>query len=220
MIALDDGDYATAAEQLAPVAAICPIDEIGSRALLLLAAAELDGRNPDGRPDAAAELAAFHLSRSDRDDWSGAMAEELYMIALDLGGDPVAVEDIPDAGIIWTRYLSGDISALGAELEAGAEVEAASEAEIERAERARAAARIADGAESGPRCRVPDPRDDLVMPELERTPIARRAARPSDQQPAAVPDDVRALQAEVQRLRSELASREQELDRIRRTLRP
>lgn len=77
------------------------------------------------------------------------------------------------------------------------------------------------GAEGGPRCRVPDVRDDLVMPELERTPIASRTAPGAQaQQPAALSSDVRALQAEVQRLRGELASREQELDRIRRTLRP
>lgn len=228
LAALDDGDYTGAAEQFAPVAAICPTDELGSRALLLLAASELDGRNADGRPDAAAELAAFRLARAERDDWSGALARELYVIALDLGADPIAAEEIPDAGIIWTRYLAPDAEAAAAVAD---EAEAdtldtdgtVAEARAARTERARAAAAIAAGADGGPRCRVAAVRDDLVMPELDRTPIAQRSGAParSPQQPAAaLTDDVRALQAEVQRLRSELASREQELDRIRRTLRP
>lgn len=219
LLALDDGDYAAAAAQLAPVAAICPTDDLGARALLLLAAAELDGRNPDGRANAAAELAAFQLSRSG-DEWSGFMASELYMIALDLGADPIALEDIPDARVIWTRYLATDTPAgdpLGDEAERDTLVSGGA-AEAERAERARQAAAIAAGADSGPRCRVPGVRDDLVMPVLERSPIASRATPRA--QPAAMSDDVRALQAEVQRLRAELASREQELDRIRRTLRP
>lgn len=224
LAALDDGDYAGAAEQFAPVAAICPTDELGSRALLLLAASELDGRNADGRPDAAAELAAFHLARSEREDWSGALAEELYMIALDLGADPIEPEEVPDAGVIWTRYLettAAGAAVLGDEPEADTLAGAVAEEAVERRERAQAAAVIAAGADGGPRCRVPDVRDDLVMPQLERTAIARRSAPAPAQQPAvALTDDVRALQAEVQRLRSELASREQELDRIRRTLRP
>ena len=223
LAALDDGDYAGAAEQFAPVAAICPVDELGSRALLLLAASELDGRNPDGRANAAAELAAFHLSRNGRDAWSGALAEELYVIAVDLGADPIPVDEVPDARVIWTRYLEtgdGAKTALGDEAEVDTVVGTVAEVEAERAERARAAAMIAAGADGGPRCRIPDVRDDLVMPELGRTAVARRPA-PAQQQPAAaLPADVRALQAEVQRLRSELASREQELDRIRRTLRP
>lgn len=222
--ALDDGDYAAAAEQLAPVAAICPSDELGSRALLLLAAAELDGRNADGRPDAAAELAAFHLARTDEDDWSGALAEELYVIALDLGADPIEPDEVPDAGVIWSRYLAtvaAEAAVLGDEAAVDTLAGADARAERERETRARRAAAMTAGAEGGPRCRVPDVRDDLVMPELERTPIASRTAPGAQaQQPAALSSDVRALQAEVQRLRGELASREQELDRIRRTLRP
>ena len=228
MAALDEGDYARAANQLAPVAAICPVDELGARALLLLAAAELDGRNAEGRPDAAAELAAFHLARSHPEDWAGAMAEELYLIALDLGADPIPAEAIPDAGVIWTRYLETADRAepMGDEQEsdtlAAAQDEDAAEDGATRAARRRTAAAIAADAEAGPRCRVPDVRDGFVMPVLERTPLARRSAgaQPSQQSGAGLSSDVRALQAEVQRLRSELASREQELDRIRRTLRP
>src|SRR5688500_6139842 len=144
LLALDDGEYAAAAAQLAPVAAICPTDDLGARALLLLAAAELDGRNPDGRANAAAELAAFQLSRSG-DDWSGSMASELYMIALDLGADPIAREDIPDARVIWTRYLATGDTAAGDPLgdEAERDTLVSGGAEAERAERARQAAAIA-----------------------------------------------------------------------------
>lgn len=224
LAALDNGEYAAAAQRLAPVAAICPVDELGSRALLLLAAAELDGRNPDGEPDAAAELAAFQLSRSGPDDWTGALAAELYTIALDLGADPIAVEDIPDEGVIWRRYLEG-ATPLGDDAEsrpaanpdAAADVEAGADAEAD----AQAAAAAQDAA-SGPRCNVRRARSDLVMPELGRTPISAQvaSARGAGRDPAPLTDDVRALQAEVQRLRTELASKEQELDRIRRTLRP
>ncbi|HEX6588975.1 MAG TPA: hypothetical protein VF039_08130 [Longimicrobiales bacterium] len=227
MAALDEGDYALAANQLAPVAAICPVDELGARALLLLAAAELDGRNAESRPDAAAELAAFHLARSHPEDWAGAMAEQLYLIALDLGADPIPADAIPDAGVIWTRYLetADGGEPMGDEQESdtlAATEDGAAEDGAARAARRRTAAAIAADAEAGPRCRVPDVRDGFVMPELERTPLARRsaAAQPGQQPAAGLSSDVRALQAEVQRLRAELASREQELDRIRRTLRP
>lgn len=224
--ALDSGEYAEAAQRLAPVAAICPVDELGSRALLLLAAAELDGRNPDGEPDAAAELAAFQLSRSGADDWTGALAAELYTIALDLGADPIAVEDIPDEGVIWRRYLEGT-APLGDDAEgtpaANADADAAARADVEaEADAGAQAAAAAQEASSGPLCNVRGARSDLVMPELGRTPISAQiaSARGAVRDPAPLTDDVRALQAEVQRLRTELASKEQELDRIRRTLRP
>lgn len=240
--ALEAGDYDAAAERLAPVAAICPVDALGSRAMLLLAAAELDGRNPAGRADAAAEMAAFQLARAG--GWEGALAERIYTIALDFGADPIAVEDIPDARVIWTRYLGDeDGMAAGAPLDADAaavddvapaDSALAADVPADEAERrvymaeaqaaARAARRMSDAADAGPRCTVPAVAVGLTMPELDGTPLAhRRAAAPpvATGRPALeLSADVRALQQEVERLRNELSQKDQELDRIRRTLQP
>ena len=224
--ALDRGDHAAAAARLAPVAAICPVDATGRRAVLLLAAAELDPRNGAGRPNAAAELAAFYLGRAYDDSWERALAVELYTLALDYGAQPVDGRAIPGAGIIWAHYLGNAAGEAPLGVSADSAVGGAPVAALTDAEPTSAPAEpepVAAPGEGGPRCDVPAADERLVLPTLTREPIVARgdAAAPAADDAAPIASgDVRALNAEIDRLRAELARRDQELERIRRTLRP
>ncbi|HUF11620.1 MAG TPA: hypothetical protein VMN78_00805 [Longimicrobiales bacterium] len=220
--ALDLGDFSLAAGHLAPVAAICPVDETGRRAMLLLAAGELDPRNPDGRPDAAAELTAFQIARPGQaEPWAAVLAAELYALSLDYGADAIPPNDPPDVGVIWSRYLDdGDFAARRA---APAREPVGAEADdTARADVAVAAVVAPPAVESprngGPLCDVPSPIRGLTLPELTGPPAG--AGRRGEPGTPGAGEDARALMAEVDRLRAQLAEKEQELDRIRRTLRP
>lgn len=222
--ALEQGDYTVAIERIAPVAAICPTDALGRNAMLLLATAELDPRNPDGRAEAAAELAAFQLTRRHEGEWEGALAAQLYTLALDYGATPIEAGAVPDERVIWDRYLDPDVTQTP--LGADAEGETPSATAIAQEARADATTRqVSDAADGGPICDVREADDDIALPELGREPLALRTAPAA---PAAAPSqpapsgsaDTRELQAEVERLRAELERKDQELDRIRRTLRP
>lgn len=195
--------------------------------MLMMAAAELDPRNSGGRPSVAAELAAFQLARpSASEAWIEPLAAELYVLALDYGADSIRTGAVPGALVLWSRYL-----------EASAPVPSVPPVTSEAPLGASAGAGVADPtgeplmpraavgapASGGPLCDVPDADPDLVMPELTQTPMVVRAQAPAGERPAPIPtgsEDIRALMEENDRLRAELARKEQELDRIRRTLRP
>lgn len=213
--ALKEADFGAAVRHLATVAAICPVDGSGRRAMLMLAAAELDPRNRARRPNVAAELAAFQLARPHEEDaWVAPLAAELYVLALDYGADSIPRGRVPGALVLWSRYFD--------EGEAGTEgTPVTSEAPLGVAPGGAHPA-VAVPRSGGPLCDVPDADLDLVLPELTRAPARVRAG--ANGRPAAPAgggaEDVRALMAEVDRLRAELAAKDQELDRIRRTLRP
>lgn len=238
--ALDRADFDLATHQLATVAAICPTDRPGRRAMLLLASAELDPRNPDRRPDVAADLAAFQIARPDREEpWTTPLAREIYTVALDYGADPVAPDSLPGSVVIWSSYFDEALAEGNAAADA-ARVAAADSAAADPGPPAAAdpadeamgvpvsglAATPEAPAAGGPLCTVPPARVLTALPELTRTPLVARVQREGEAPapPAApagqVSGDVRALMEEVDRLRAELASKDQELDRIRRTLRP
>ena len=216
--ALEAADFRAAVERLAPIAAVCPTDALGRRAMLLLAAAELDPRNAEGRADAAAELAAFQLARAPRGEWEGTLATQLYLLALDHGAEPIEGSTVPDASIVWSRFLPADTideHPLGVAADTGAIVAS----RLVGADSTPAVA-PAEPPAGGPRCTVAPVRNDLVMPRLTRPSLASQAAAPRAAAASGDNADSRALAAEVERLRAELARKEQELDRIRRTLRP
>jgi hypothetical protein len=60
-------------------------DELGQRALLALAAWELDPRNPRRRLWAAADLSALYLGADGVSSWTVPVAETLYLLAQELG---------------------------------------------------------------------------------------------------------------------------------------
>lgn len=227
--ALEQAEFESASQRLATVAAICPVDGVGRRAMLLLAAAELDPRNGAGRVDVAAELTAFQLARpSTSEPWAASLAREIHVIALDYGATGVAATEIPGPGVLWTRYFEGRAQAddrAAARTPAGEELVADDAEEADDGDAAGVAGQpVATEPRGGPLCDVPAADSRITMPELTRRPVVAGGepdqGAPARPAPAADPADVRALTAEVNRLRAQLAATEQELDRIRRTLRP
>lgn len=83
--ALASGDYATARTDLAWVAEHYNHETIGQRALLILAAVEMDPRNPTRRTDVGSDLAASFLRLPERDTWVDPVAQTLYLQSLELG---------------------------------------------------------------------------------------------------------------------------------------
>lgn len=100
--AIDEGDFTKARRRLLVLAHDCapPSAKIKDRAALLLASVELDVRNPSGRPDAAASVAARMLARSTPGDPDAALARVLYTLALDRGAKPID----PDSELIRPGY--------------------------------------------------------------------------------------------------------------------
>lgn len=215
---MEAGETRVALDRLATVAAMCPVDGPGRRSLLLMAALELDPGYAQRRPDVAAQLAAFQLARpSESERWVAPLAREIYTIALDYGATPIDSAGIPDASVIWAAYFPTLPDSAGARLPLGVDTTAAAPAH------GLASPPPATGSRGGPLCEVGEPRAGVVLPRLTGAPVVTRAQangsaapRPATTDPA----DTRALMAEVERLRGELARKEQELDRIRRTLRP
>jgi hypothetical protein len=90
-------DFAGARALLLPVYRQHWASPVGQQALLALAALEVDPRNPERRPEAAAELLARYLGIEAAPEWTVPVAESLYLVALELGGEPAAARVEADA---------------------------------------------------------------------------------------------------------------------------
>ncbi len=173
--ALDTADYGRAARQLTAAYQASPDDEDGRHALLALAAAELDPRNPQRRMDEGARLAGGYLRLRTEERWVAPAASTLYLMALELGA-------------VTARADSAQAQADSARAEAGAAQ--------------RTLARV-----------------DRALPRLPGEPITVRLARLQAERDT--------LQARVHQLDDALAEKDrqlaektEEIQRIRRTLRP
>lgn len=80
--------YARAEGVLRVLASSCENGPRGRQSLLLLAALQLDPRNPAASPDSAAVMAARYLALPDAVASARPLAENLYVLALELGADP------------------------------------------------------------------------------------------------------------------------------------
>jgi len=89
LLAAGHGALDEAAAELRHLASRCESGPWGQEALLLLAALELSPGNPEGSPDAAAAILARYYQLSTVPARSLALAETMYLLALDLGADPV-----------------------------------------------------------------------------------------------------------------------------------
>lgn len=85
---LEAGRYPEASVALREIASRCESGDRGRHALLLLAALDLDPRNPEAEPDSAALMAARFLSLPDLPVDERPLGQTLYVLALDRGGDP------------------------------------------------------------------------------------------------------------------------------------
>ena len=83
--------FTVARNDLQWLAARCEAGAHGRRALLLLAAAELDPQNPRGSPHRAAWAAANYLLLPDAEDEHVPLARTLYRLAIDRGATPADV---------------------------------------------------------------------------------------------------------------------------------
>lgn len=79
-------DFVSARTDLLQLAAGCETSDERQRALLLLAAAELDPGNPRGSTDDAARLAASYLTLPEAPLGELALARAVYRLAIDRGG--------------------------------------------------------------------------------------------------------------------------------------
>lgn len=83
--ALEARDYAQARTLLEPIYREHWQESVGQQALLTLVAAELDGRNPDRRLWAAADMAARLLNIDNLQPWMVPLSESYYLLAVELG---------------------------------------------------------------------------------------------------------------------------------------
>lgn len=84
LAAAQRGDFPAAHRALSWVIENHGSEPIGQRALLTVAALEMDPRNPQRRLALGADLAGAYLSTR-TEDWSQPVAQTLYLIALELG---------------------------------------------------------------------------------------------------------------------------------------
>jgi hypothetical protein len=85
--ALGRGDYRLAHEQLSWVAQHYAHEQVGQRALLTLAALEIDPRNPGRRINVAADLAASYLRLPENTPWMRPVAQTLYLLGLEMAAE-------------------------------------------------------------------------------------------------------------------------------------
>ena len=103
--ALAARDYDAAYARFFEVVELCGNTPLGQQALLLIAASQLDPRNPDPRRNVAAASTAVLLGE-ESPSWVGLFAESLYLIALKLGATKPSPTD-PEAWDISWRLRSG-----------------------------------------------------------------------------------------------------------------
>src|SRR5690606_28231557 len=87
LAALAANDRVTADEHLRWVYERHANEPVGKRALIAMASAELDPRNPTRRLWASAERAALFLAHEDAPRWLQPVAETLCLLALELGAN-------------------------------------------------------------------------------------------------------------------------------------
>ena len=99
--ALMNEDFESARPHLMALASQCQAGEHGRRAVLMLAASELDPGNGSGSPATAAELARGYLLLPDAPREEIVLARALYRVAADLGGleETTAAAESTGAGL-------------------------------------------------------------------------------------------------------------------------
>lgn len=99
--ALGSRDYTAAHARLLEVVELCGGAPLGQQALLLIAAAELDPRNPDPRRSLAAESTSLLLGELGSEAWARQLAESFYLIGRKLGARQLGAEDTEALELGW-----------------------------------------------------------------------------------------------------------------------
>ncbi len=108
--ALAKRNYDAAYAHLLDVVELCGGTPLGQQALLLIAAAELDPRNPDPRRGLAVQSAALLLDEIQDGSWLRQFTESLYLISLRLGATRPGPAD-PDAAELGWRLMGREAAA-------------------------------------------------------------------------------------------------------------
>jgi chemotaxis protein histidine kinase CheA len=213
--ALEQQDYRAAYDDLTWVYSHHWNEPLGRRALLALVAAELDPRNRSRRLGVGAELAAAHLRLVEAPQWTEPVAETLYLLALELGAaEERLARAEADKAMAEAQAIQAEQQEQKAR-EGEREAEAKAQRAETKAEQARKEAKQAEVEAAQAKRQARQARAE-----------ADRAERPLPRLPGpTVPARVGELRAErdrlseqVRSLKRELSEREQELERIRKTL--
>lgn len=210
LVALESADYNIAYDNLLEVRSVCGDSPLGQQALLVLAAAELDPRNPERQIELAAEFAAHYLGLPNRAAWAQPLAESLYLMSMEIGASD-AVGTMLGDGSEDGEPVTAMVATAGPN---------DSSATDPRAERAEALRRAVFGFVPNPvptKCgvdwqQVSDTKAAIVLPVLPLSPVTERIAELEQERVDLMQRQGR-LEDEVERLETELA-------RIRETLRP
>jgi hypothetical protein len=90
--ALEERQYLEAYERFTEVYTLHPREPLGGRAMLALAAMELDPRNPGRRLDVGAAILGRYFSGEAISSWQRPLIETTYLMALELGASEYRVE--------------------------------------------------------------------------------------------------------------------------------
>lgn len=214
LVALEEADYNIAYDNLLEVRSVCGDSPLGQQALLVLAAAELDPRNPQRQIELAAEFAAHYLGLPNRAAWAQPLAESLYLLSMEIGAsDAVGTllgegDDAPDADSEPVTTLAST----GGPIDSSA-----TDPAVERAETLRRAVFGFVPKTVPTECgvswqQIGDPDANTQLPILPLSPVTERIAELEQERV-----DLMRQQGELE---SEIESLQAELARIRETLRP
>jgi hypothetical protein len=197
--ALETGNFSAARTDLGWVYAHCPATEDGRTALLLLATSHLDPRNGDRRPDIAAAMAAHVLGLTERMSTLRSAGTSLFLLSREQGAPAPDPRMLSEAAAEVARAGEG----------CGAETARASlvllEAAVSASDTTASPAEADSAAGSLPTLVAPTVPQRIASVELERDSLASLVGE---------------LEEQVRALRERVSIQQQELERIRRTLRP
>lgn len=199
--------YSEAFEDLSWVYLNCPGREAGARALVALAALELDPRNRGARPHVGTELLARAIRSPGTPRWSRPLVETSFLTTLALGAphpEPPATAEPADS-------MEDDPlpDSLAGEEVAGEEIQEAFPVPSPTREAA-----YGCGAPIEPNAWTPPPLPELPGPTM----VALLADAEADRDSLASRADT--LQTQLEAVQEQLTATRNELERIRRTLKP
>ena len=192
--ALDLGNFSAARTDLGWVYTRCPATEDGQAALLLLGTSYLDPRNEDRRPDLAAAIGAHVVGLAPSGSVLASSGAALYLLASEHGAPPARSEPLRDAAR-EVREAEPGCSDGPARVRLTLIESASAGAEEE-------GTAAADWLPTPPAATVPG---RIAAVTEERDSLATLVAE---------------LEEQVRALSGRVAVQQQELERIRRTLRP
>ncbi|MEN8375593.1 MAG: hypothetical protein ABFS34_09105 [Gemmatimonadota bacterium] len=197
--ALELGNFSAVRTDLGWVYAHCPATEDGHTALLLLAASHLDPRNGDRRPHVAAAMAAHVLGLTNRTSTLRSAGTSLFLLSREHGAP------VPDPRMLTEAAAEVARAGQGCKAETAGASLVLLEAALSAADTTATPAGAEGMAGSLPTLDVPTVPQRIAAVELQRDSLASLVTE---------------LEEQVRALRERVSIQQQELERIRRTLRP